>query len=305
MRTPHSVLAAAAIALASPAFAAVQVSNFGEYNNLGGFILPGTNMGTSFTTGPGDYWSLNSIRGYFYSFTGIEQTLTLKIYADNGGLPGTLVTTLPTRSISSLGYADVTFSTSLPTLLLPLTTYWLIAENAPDYSYFLGTDSTFESSPSGWTIGDYAVRGRSGDWLPTQNTINCFEIDADNVTPPLQITAVSGCNDAPPITRDCPSNGGIFLTIDGLSFTPTTRVLIAGIPSGNPVFVTPSRIDCILPPGVGRNNAVTVVDGEMISFLPAGVSYIAPACAGDADGNGAVNFADITSVLGNFGAACP
>jgi hypothetical protein len=39
---------------------------------------------------------------------------------------------------------------------------------------------------------------------------------------------------------------------------------------------------------------------------PAGVTVLPPpVCFGDADGSGIVNFADITSVLANFGNACP
>ena len=41
------------------------------------------------------------------------------------------------------------------------------------------------------------------------------------------------------------------------------------------------------------------------SFDNRGLAFVTPPCPGDADGNGAVQFLDITTVLANFGNTCP
>jgi hypothetical protein len=50
---------------------------------------------------------------------------------------------------------------------------------------------------------------------------------------------------------------------------------------------------------------VTSPCGEAVTTNPVLLSVSLASCAGDSDRNGVVNFSDITSVLANFGAACP
>jgi hypothetical protein len=93
------------------------------------------------------------------------------------------------------------------------------------------------------------------------------------------------------------------------------------------VYWDGSLISTINANGVGNSinfwriysfNVVATGSSSTVEFRAAGPSdqvggyidgvsldtYVCPTCPGDADGNGAVNFADITSVLANFGSNC-
>jgi hypothetical protein len=81
-----------------------------------------------------------------------------------------------------------------------------------------------------------------------------------------------------------------------------TRVYLALAAYGNNdggALIPSSQV----PPAVVSNGNI-----EANEYVLLDLSIFAPPpvfCAGDADGSGAVNFADITSVLAAFGAACP
>jgi hypothetical protein len=117
----------------------------------------GTNWAaaSSFTTASGTH-VLDSITVSASSSTG--GTSELRIRADNGGVPGTLLSSLGSQSIS--GASNVTYNSGPTSLVLqPSTKYWVtLGETGSGDFGWNGTLSTSETSPTGWTIGDAVLQ---------------------------------------------------------------------------------------------------------------------------------------------------
>jgi hypothetical protein len=118
---------------------------------------------SSFTTGDSTY-VLDSITVSAQSSTG--GTSELRIRADGGGMPGTLLGTFGSQSI--LEPALVTFNSgSTSVLLAPFTRYWItLGETGSGDFGWNATLSASEASTIGWTIGDlvYQKQTGSGTW---------------------------------------------------------------------------------------------------------------------------------------------
>ncbi|MBU1238978.1 IPT/TIG domain-containing protein, partial [Myxococcota bacterium] len=91
------------------------------------------------------------------------------------------------------------------------------------------------------------------------------------------LDSISGCMDSGATTEDCPTMGGVTLTITGSGFTPSTVVLVDGATAPS-VFVSATVLTFTLPEGVGP--AMVQVRQDGCEAPPLGFSYAAPAVTG-------------------------
>lgn len=136
------------------------------------------------------------------------------------------------------------------------------------------------------------------------------------VTPPT-ITSVTGCTDVGNGTTNCPTIGGITLTVTGTAFGSSTDTLSVSIGTNvctNVVFVATTKVTCTLGQGAGSNLLVTLFRNKLFSPSVAAVSYapanvtavsgcidVGSATTGCARAGGSI----ITLTGSNFGPALP
>jgi hypothetical protein len=298
----------AATALAATSLAAVQVSNLNQNDDgvipIPQDISPGGPMASGFVTGPGNAWRLNSV-SFNIEYNGIfsaDLWVQLRGFTPNFG-PGGTIETLAQYTIGPGSQQIMTVSSG--TILQPSTQYYIVIFSSTPLIEARMTEDNAECSTTGWTLEDYTITKNFGFWYSYSTRSLRMTIDADPIIPPPIVTSVTGCTDTPPGTIACPNSGNVLLIINGQNFRPGSVVLVGGIPSNNVSYQSSTQIICTLPPGAGRNQAVTVVDGAAVGLLTNAVSYFSPSCPGDANGDGMVNFADVAAVLASFTAACP
>lgn len=293
----------ASLALAATTPAGVQVTNLNQ--NDDGFqpAVPGTTIAQAFITGPDHPWQLNSVSFTveYFGFGTTDIVVRLRDYFPGFG-PAATLEVLAAYTLGQGEHNLILFSSG--TVLQPSTRYFISVDTNPTQVGVRVTDDNAECSLTGWLIEDYG--NINNIFWPAWGTTSIrMAIDADPIIPAPIVTSVTGCTDTPPTTIGCPNSGGVNLQIIGQNFTPESIVLVAGIPATNVVFVSSTQLSCILPPGAGRKNPVTVVNGGDAAVLAGGVTYAFPACPGDANGDGLVNFTDIGAVLATFSAVCP
>eukprot|EP00457_Paulinella_chromatophora_P000059 gb/GEZN01000059.1/.p1 GENE.gb/GEZN01000059.1/~~gb/GEZN01000059.1/.p1 ORF type:complete len:2708 (-),score=174.89 gb/GEZN01000059.1/:523-8646(-) len=84
------------------------------------------------------------------------------------------------------------------------------------------------------------------------------------------ITSVSGCN-------ECPTAGGVLITIDGEDFTSSgAQVRVGNVPCVNVQHLSDKKLTCLLPPGAGALQSVTVNKRQLYSQARPLVSYARP-----------------------------
>ena len=124
-----------------------------------------------------------------YSTTGGD-VAAIGFYTDNGGIPGTLVTSLLTNPASSSTEA-ASFTFTVPTGGISLsadTTYWLqVARSAGDFRWNSGRGATHSGLA---TFGGYKGRSSSGQWSTISRTM-LFSIEATAVLEPEEYAAVA------------------------------------------------------------------------------------------------------------------
>lgn len=308
MLRPAIAVSISLLLVASSTRADVQVTNLNQTDwgtlAVPADVSPGGPIANGFTTGPGNPWLLRSV-SFTVEYTGIGYTdlwVQLRGFTPGFG-PGGVIESIVHYTIGP-GTSNLV-ALSSGTVLQPSTQYYVTLFTYPNTVDLHMTEDNPECSVTGWTIEDYAVTKSFGLWYSIGTISFRMAIDADPILPAPIITSIHGCNDTPPKTIDCPNSGGVQLQILGQNFTTDTVILIGGIPTASPQFISSTQINCILPPGAGRNNAVTAVNGTTVGLLPNGVSYFSPACPGDANGDGMVNFQDVTAVIAMFTNACP
>jgi hypothetical protein len=154
----------------------------------------------SFTTSAAGTYKLNSVSLPIQVNSTGGDTTELRLRADNSGAPGTLL-----ESLGSLfapgGQTLLTYNSSVHSLLNPNTTYWLtLGETGSGGGQnWDGTESTAESSPISWTIGDQTFDSVIGSGIWTQdnfgppNSSPKFAVDASPVPEPsAALLAVAG-----------------------------------------------------------------------------------------------------------------
>jgi hypothetical protein len=127
---------------------------------------------------------------------------------------------------------------------------------------------------------------------------------AISYAPPVITNVIGG-----PTGNTIPSSGGTIITIFGSNFGATSNKLFVGGLSMNNVQHDPlsphTKLIATAPPGFGRGHPVMTLVGDQVGYFSSLLHYDMPVCAGDADGDGIVDFDDITSSLANWSSSCP
>lgn len=93
-----------------------------------------------------------------------------------------------------------------------------------------------------------------------------------------------------------PSAGGTSIVINGSGFQASASVLVGGNPATSVDVVSATKIVAITPPGMPGMTAITVSGTTQPNTF-----YYRPDCGSDLDQNGAVDTADISIILLDFG----
>lgn len=192
------VLTAGALTTSS-ALASVVVGNLGEAGGAYGIISPlgGSSEGSAYgqafstpTTGPG--WSLNSLT---FTLDGVGTPpgdLTVQLYSDASGTPGTLLVDLSGPNPSAGGNYSYTPDSSY--ILAANTTYFALLTGPTSPGNFYGWlhTTTGESGDPGWAIADVSRRNPSGAiWLDA--TPLRIEVNATAIPEPsTALVAIAG-----------------------------------------------------------------------------------------------------------------
>lgn len=274
------VLLTGAAFAASTADAAVQVSNFAENPNAGTTISGSVWCATPFTT-DADFYNFSSATLAFYNSGGLSGgpvNLAAALMTDNAGSPGTLLFDLtPAGPLAVDSFGDFTFAAA--GILSPNTTYWIVVRTDGPFAYSLGTTSTAQTSPGGWTIGDGAVR-RSFDsgvsWTAPGGWAQRFEIDAS----PAAITAmVTNLGEIP--------NSGTTINDSVWAATPFTT-------GANPATLTKVVLPVYNDSGLSGGNPVTF--NARLLADNAGLPGSQVEDLGISDTVSAASFADVTFI---------
>lgn len=291
------------LSVVSAVRADIQVTNLNQNDDGFQAAQPGTTIAQAFITGPDHLWRLNSVRFTveYFGFGTTDIVVRLRDYFPGIG-PAATLEVLANYTLGQGEHNLILFSSGV--VLQPSTRYYIAIDTNPNQVGVRVTDDNAECSLTGWLVEDYG-NINTLFWPAWGTTSMRMEIDADPIIPAPIVTSVTGCTDSPPRTIDCPNSGGINLQVFGQNFTGDTIILVGGIPATNPVLISSTQINCVLPPGAGRNNPVTAVKGTDVGMLASGVSYAQPLCPGDADGDGFITFADLTATLSLFNTTCP
>ena len=183
------------LGLGQQASAVTLVENLSEETVGVDSLLENSWQGGSFTTGSGSY-NLNSVTLLLQENT--LGNLFVRLYTDNSGVPGTLITSFNVPAIVA-DLNENTFNLNTPQALTANTTYWVvsgISSGAGNYAWGY-TDSFNEIGLPGWTIGDgFVLSGDQGvNWevvdLPSQFGVNGTE-NATNIPEPGSVVALLG-----------------------------------------------------------------------------------------------------------------
>jgi hypothetical protein len=188
------------LSLGQQASAVTLVENLSQTNDAARAVFLGGWRGSSFTTGSGAY-NLNSATLWFAASTVPNNTsLFLRLYSNNSGTPGTLITTFtnPTLPLPA-GFANTTFTLATPQSLTANTTYWLVSGTSSGLgSYNWGyTNSTAQTGLPGWSIGDnYASSTNQGNSWTTNSTSFRFSLEeteqSQSIPEPSSLVALLG-----------------------------------------------------------------------------------------------------------------
>ena len=155
-------------------------------------------LGSSFTTGSGSY-NLESVTLLFRQ--NIAGDLFVRLYGNNSGVPGTLITTFTNPASLTTNVANNTFTLATSQALTASTTYWLVSgilSGSGTYSWGY-TSSDSETGLPGWTIGAGYVdsTNQGGTWIsyptdgPYQFSVNGTE-QSQSIPEPSSVVALLG-----------------------------------------------------------------------------------------------------------------
>ena len=187
------------MALGQQASAVTLVENLSAANQDGnGSVNSTVWAGSSFTTGSGSY-NLESVTLLFRQNTAGD--LFVGLYGNNGGVPGTLITTFTNPGSITTNLANNTFTLATSQALTASTTYWLVSgvsSGSGNYSWGY-TSSDSETGLPGWTIGAGYVdsTNQGGTWIsyptdgPYQFSVNGTE-QSQSIPEPSSVVALLG-----------------------------------------------------------------------------------------------------------------
>ncbi len=188
------------MALGQQASAVTLVENLSQSINGDGVVDFGIWQGSSFTTGSGSY-NLESVTLLFQENTADLNNLFVRLYGNNSGVPGTLITTFTNPASITTSLANNTFTLTTPQALTANTTYWLISGILSGSGYYRWgyTLSDSETGLPGWTIGAGYVNSGSqgGTWSslpndgPYQFSVNGTE-QSQSIPEPSSVVALLG-----------------------------------------------------------------------------------------------------------------
>ena len=150
---PESLTSAATAAVTVPV--AALVSNVGQTATGNANVTASQSQGQGFTTGSdsGGY-TLGSVELAVSSFSGTASDITVSIYSESSGDPGTVVHTLTTPA--SISTPVTTFTAPSGTTLAAGTTYYVVISTTGSGITLGRTNATAEDTggASGWSIAD-------------------------------------------------------------------------------------------------------------------------------------------------------
>jgi hypothetical protein len=91
-----------------------------------------------------------------------------------------------------------------------------------------------------------------------------------------KIIRISGCVNAGNSTYDCPTSGGVVITVDGSDLVMPISVFIGGSACELIHVFNPQKLTCLLAPGVGYNRTCFVSAQGEVSLPHQKLSYAAP-----------------------------
>ncbi len=182
-----------------------------------------------------------------------------------------------------------------------------ISDIAGGFAGVLNTGDLFGASLAG--LGDF-----DGDGVPDVAVGAVFDNDGGLDRGAVWVLRLGGCFDPvitaqPPCVVLLPAGGGIAQFSISASGTPSPayqwRKDTVPLVNGGPIAGANSPMLTIAADlfDVGVYDCVVTNTAGQATSSPAALAV--RGCIGDADGNGAVNFADITAVLSQFNTMCP
>jgi hypothetical protein len=111
------------------------------------------------------------------------------------------------------------------------------------------------------------------------NALSNIGSDTYSYPTPPTVTKVTGCADSnvTNVTSNCPTAGGVTLTIFGTDFpTQSVSIKIGSNDCTGFVYLSSTRISCTLPAGAGLLQPVLVAAGVLFSQPARYVSYAIP-----------------------------
>jgi hypothetical protein len=138
---------------------------------------------SSFTTGSSSYgYTLDSVTLRFRQDIA-SPNLFVRLYSDNAGSLGNLITSFTNPSSITTTNNNNTFTLTTPQTLAANTTYWLVAgissSNSGQYSW-RATNSVNQTGEPNWSIGDSALfSGNQGGTWNTFSGFNAFQFSVN------------------------------------------------------------------------------------------------------------------------------
>ena len=167
---PEFLTSAATTAVTVPV--AALVSNVGQTAAGNANVTATQSQGQGFTTGSdsGGY-TLGSVELAVSSFSGTASDITVSIYSESSGDPGTLVHTLTTPA--SIATPVTTFTAPSGTTLAANTTYYVVISTTGSGINLSRTNAAAEDTggASGWSIADDRRFIGGGTWVTTSSPI--------------------------------------------------------------------------------------------------------------------------------------
>ncbi|NCR42162.1 MAG: PEP-CTERM sorting domain-containing protein [Microcystis aeruginosa W13-11] len=180
--------------LGQQAYAVTLVENLSQSNSGTGGINFDFWQGSSFTTGSSSY-NFNSATLLFQEFKA-GTDLFVRLYSDNSGQPGTVITNFTNPPSITTTLANNTFTLPTPQALAANTTYWLVSGSGTTGGgeYLWGYTTSFnQTGLPGWTIGDGYVESidLSASWN-TFPTGGPYQFSLEIVPEPSSVVALLG-----------------------------------------------------------------------------------------------------------------
>ena len=136
----------------------------------------GTEGAADFVVPPGTTWTLSSLVVTAFDQGNDVSSFNVAIYADNSGVPGTVVTgqTDAGTGGGSPGNETITLN---PVIVLPSGTYWLVLQGATTSFWYWATNATTVGNPGMWRYPTLFFAHGCSSFSPTAG---CFGDSAMN-----------------------------------------------------------------------------------------------------------------------------